>query len=44
MALITLAPMDVDIEESGADDLEPQLDQGVPALEEDPADILTQLL
>ncbi|KAI4219223.1 MAG: hypothetical protein L6R36_008474, partial [Xanthoria steineri] len=44
MALITLAPMDVDMEESGADDLEPQLDQGVPAPEEDPADVPTQSL
>ena len=41
MALITLAPIDIDIEESGADDLELQLDQGVPAPEEDPADIPT---
>ena len=41
---ITLAPIDIDIEESGADDLEPQLDQGVPAPEEDPADVPTQLL
>lgn len=41
---ITLALMDLDSEEPETDDLEPQLDQGIPNPDEDPADIPTQAL
>ena len=45
---LTLAPMDLEVEESDVEDvephLEPQLDQDIPNLDEDPADTSTQTL